>query len=305
MNRKDAIIGIGALLASCSSGTPINQLPRAAFNPPSLENDSDLREVLARGGSIKLPARVYKVSGPPLTMPPGTTVRGAGIDRTIIKYTGKSHLLVDSDGVSISDLAFDGSLCPKAPFNSFNRALVFLQGRQTTLLRVRIQSAPSFGAFVYGGSPIIRNCHFDDCGRTNGQDSLGADHSRPPGVVYESNKFTNCHGNAIDNCTTSGTWARNSVLSVAQSIGSLSGDIIADGGSTAVTIQNNLLVVGSIKVYGATPGCLEYHGKPHGCRVIANVIKIGKLCKTADCNGLYVIPGNRHHGNIVNGKRVD
>jgi hypothetical protein len=238
-------------------------------------------------------------------MLPGTIIRGAGIGRTVIKYTGKSHLLIDSDDVVISDLTFDGSLCPDEPFDTFDPALIFLQSKRTTLLRVRIQSAASFGAFVYGGSPTIQDCQFDDCGRTNGQDSLGADHSVSPGVLYDGNVFTNCHGNAIDNCSTSGTWTNNSVLSVASQLGSLSGDIIADGGSSGIIVRNNRLVVGSIKVYGATPGCLQYHGEPDGCQVIDNVIDIGTLCTTANCNGLYVIPGNTHHGNIVQGVAVD
>lgn len=302
MKRKESLVGIGALLAGCSSAA--GSFGTAALRPQELSPDG-IRGRLKEGGRVDIPAGRYIIHDPPLTMPAGTIVRGAGIGKTVLKYTGQSHLIIDSDDVKISDLTLDGSRCPPASFSTFDVALVFLQGQRTKWLRVRIQHASSFGAFVYGGSPTVQDCQFDDNGRTNGQDSLGADHSVSPGVLYEGNVFTNCHGNAIDNCSTTGVWKKNHVLSVADELGSLSGDIIADGGSTDIVIEHNRLRVGSIKVYGATPGCRIYHGEPEGCKVINNVIDVGRLCRSPHCNGLFVRHGNVHYGNVVNGVHVD
>jgi hypothetical protein len=300
VNRKDSLVGIGLMLAGCSGAGTLG----TALRPQEISAEG-IRRRLAAGGRVDLPAGNFIIHDPPLTMPAGTIVRGAGIGKTVLRYTGKSHLIVDSDDVQISDLTLDGFLSPPASFSSFDQALVFLQGQRTKWLRVRIQHATSFGAFVYGGSPTVHYCQFDHNGRTNGQDSLGADHSVPPGVLYERNVFTNCHGNAIDNCSTTGIWRKNLVLSVAHKVGSLSGDIIADGGAKGIVIEQNRLRVGSIKVYGATPGCRIYHGEPISCKVIHNVIDVGKLCKSPDCNGLFVRRGNVHYGNVVNGVHVD
>ncbi len=308
MNRKDALVGMSLLLAGCSSGSVLTSAQRIACTA------GGLRGLICGGGSISLPAGTWVVDDPPLAMLAGTVLRGAGIGKTIIKYTGTSHLIADNDNVVISDLTLDGSLCPPAdPNTALGTALAFLQGKDSALLRVRIQSSTAFGVFVHGvTSTTIRSCHFDDCGRTYGDDTLGGgpddDRGHKPnvGVLYDSNVFTNCHGNAIDNCNATGTWSNNEVLSIAQTgpVTSSAGDIIADGG-TSVIIKTNWLIAGSIQVYGATAGCLLNDGEPQGCQILDNVIQTGTLCNIPLCPGLYVVPGNTHHGNRIAGILVD
>ncbi len=309
MKRKDAIIALGLLAAGCSGrGTAV---PNPSPTPAPSTGPPTLRSMIAAGGVVTLPAGTWVVDDPPLTMPSGTLIRGAGIGQTIIKYTGATHLFhIASDNVALSDLTVDGSLCPgPAPFDTFDIALVMLEGSKPTLLRVAIQSSPSFGVFVHGSSgPTIQSCQFDDCGRLNGQDTLGGGPSQNfnTGVLYDSNVFTNCHGNAIDNCATIGTWSNNKVLSLAKTgpTAPNAGDISGDGGASVAVISNSL-TVGSIQVYGATPGCLTTQGEPHGCQILNNVIKIGTLCGTPLCPGLYVVPGNIHRGNVIAGVLVD
>jgi hypothetical protein len=292
MNRRDAIIGLGMFLADCSGASTAPSLPLT------------FRQRIAQGGGIDLPAGTWTIDDPGLTLVKGTRLRGAGIGKTIIMYTGTSHLIVDADDVAITDLTLDGSLCPVDNSGTFDTALVFLVGHNTTYTRVRIQNATGYGAFVFGGIPTIRSCQFDNNGRTNGDDSLGADHS-DGSVLYTDNIFTNCNGNAIDNCgPMTGTWTSNTVLSIGPRPGG-SGDVIADGGANGVIVTNNTLVVGSIKVYGATPGCVTSNGLPHGCEVTDNVIQVGSLCQDPNCKGLYVIAGNSHSGNTVGGVLVD
>jgi hypothetical protein len=310
MKRKDAIVGISLLLASCSSGPPT---PAPSSGP--LAKEDLLRQQLTAGGAVNLPAGMWVVNDPPLTTAAGTVLRGAGIGKTIIKYTGTSHLLADNDNVVISDLTLDGSLCPPAnPATALGNALAFIRGANSSLVRVRIQSSTAFGVFVNGGtSTRILQCQFDDCGRTYGQDTLGGGpnddrgHLPNTGVLYNGNVFTNCHGNAIDNCKTSGTWSNNIVLSLASTISSSAGDIIADGGCSSVIIKNNSLHVGSIQVYGATTGCLTIDGEPRGCQILDNVIQTGTLCGAPLCAGIYIVPGygNSHSGNVIAGVAVD
>ncbi len=312
MRRRDAIIGIGLLLVGCSSEPPI---PSPTSAP--LTKEGMLRQQLATGGLVALPAGTWVVNNPPLSMTAGTLLRGAGIGKTIIKYAGTSHLIADNDNVVISDLTLDGSLCPPAnPATALGTALAFLRGKSSMLARVRLQSSTAFGVFVNGGtSTRILNCQFDDCGRTYGDDALGGgpndDRSHQPntGVLYDSNVFTNCHGNAIDNCKTIGTWSNNTVLSLATTgpISSSPGDIIADGGCSSVVITHNTLSVGSIQVYGATTGCLAVDGEPQGCQVLDNVIQTGSVCGTPLCPGIYIVPGygNIHSGNMIGGVAVD
>jgi len=218
-------------------------------------------------------------------------------------YTGTGSLINDAPNVTISDLTLDGSLCPGIAPVQIGVTLVFLSNN-STLRRVRMQNAPSFGAFVYGGSPTIQSCQFDNCCRTNGADALGSDHSDGP-VLYDSNVFTRCRNNSIDNCgPLTGIWSNNSVLSIAPIHGTDAGDIIVDGGCSGVIVRNNTLMVGGIQVYNAT-GCGG--GEPHGSQIIDNVIQNGTICDTPLCPGLYIVPGynNTHHGNVIAGVTVD
>lgn len=218
-----------------------------------------------RDAMIELRGGVYGIMDQ-VIVPQHLTIAGAGMGATTIQALpgfASGHDILHcgpnaganytSDGysfgkyITIRDLAIDGTNGSNFSYGIAAQGVHYFKAE-----RVFISSTSKYGIDVEGStgtfveSPIITQCHFYNCGRTGGADTIGGGYTN--GSQYTFNVMEKCNGTAIDNVSAKNAlWEGNRTFDPVSFGGC---GIWSDFGFEGGVIRDNVISSGSIHVYG-------------------------------------------------------
>jgi parallel beta-helix repeat protein len=146
------VLGL-ALLTACGR-EPEQTTPAAAAEATSASYEETLRLALEDakpGAVIEIPSGVHQFSRSLVLNTPGVTIRGAGIDLTVLSFkhqvAGAEGLLVNAGDFTIEDLAIEDTVGDALKVNG---------GKNVTIRRVRTEwtNGPDTGNGAYGIYPV-------------------------------------------------------------------------------------------------------------------------------------------------------
>lgn len=203
-----AVTTMTLLLAACSGSAPDAPANPASAAAATSAGDTRGGEAFARqlqqklsdakpGDVITIPAGNYHFRRGLALRTDGVTIRGAGMDKTILSFkgmvSGPQGLLVNANDFTIEDLSIEDTM---------GDALKVKQGKNIIIRRVRVAwtNGPDSGNGAYGLYPIrTTNLLVEDSVATGASDS-GIYVGQSKNIVVRNNKVTeNVAGIEIEN----------------------------------------------------------------------------------------------------------